>query len=257
MHHFRTVFLSDLHLGTRDCKADLLLQCLEQIRTRHIYLLGDVIDMWALSRGSAWPAAHSAVLDKLRQLACEGVRITYIPGNHDAPLRHYTGVFPDQVEVVRESHHRTARGERLLLIHGDCFDQAMHCAPWLYWLGDRAYDLLLLINRFNGRISRWRGLPYWSLAGFIKARIGVARRLLATYARLATGHARSRGFEGVICGHIHHPALEHIDGQLYGNCGDWVESCTLLAEHPDGKLQLLDLPTLLTEPHRDRALHAA
>lgn len=257
MTHYRTLFLSDIHLGTRDCKAELLLQCLEQISARHIYLLGDVIDMWALSRGSQWPAAHSAVLDKLRQLARDGVRITYVPGNHDAPLRHYTGMFPDQVEVVKESHHRTARGERLLLIHGDCFDDAMHCAPWLYWLGDRAYDLLLLINRLNGRLNRWRDRPYWSLAGLIKARIGAARRLLNTYARLATDHARRRGFDGIICGHIHHPSLEHIEGLVYGNCGDWVESCTLLAETPNGQLQLLDLTCLLNEANPTGALQAA
>lgn len=236
---FRTLFISDVHLGAKDCQAELLLQKLQQLHADHIYLLGDIIDLWAIKKSSQWRPSHSAVLTHLRALAAEGVRITYVPGNHDAPLRQLAGKLPLGVELQREASHVTARGERLLLIHGDCFDQAMHAAPWLYWLGDRAYDLLLFINRAYAHIQRWRGRSYWSLAGFIKNRLGKARQLLDSYQRLALARATAEGYDGIVCGHIHQPALLERSGKLYANCGDWVESCTLLAELPCGQLQLL------------------
>lgn len=250
MHRYRTLFLSDIHLGARDCKADLLLACLQQVKADRIYLLGDIVDLWALRRVSHWSASHSAVLQHLQALAEQGTRIIYIPGNHDAPLRQFTGRFPAGIEVTQQACHTTARGKQLLLIHGDCFDEAMHCAPWLYWLGDRAYELLLFLNRCNALLARLRGTPYWSLAGFIKQRIGKARQLLDTFQSLALDLARSRACDGIVCGHIHHPALVQTDGLTYANCGDWVESCTLLVETPSGSLQLLSAADLLARQNQ-------
>lgn len=241
---FRTLFLSDIHLGSRHCNAELLLQTLASIEADTIYLLGDIVDLWELKRNHHWQSSHTAVLDHFKGLAQKGVRIVYVPGNHDAPLRKYCGVFPPGIEICREAEHRTREGKRLLLIHGDCFDNALYCAPWIYWLGDRAYDLLLFINRHYAQLSFWRGKPYRSLARFVKQRFHKSQALLLTYRQLALQHAKDRGFDGIVCGHIHHPELHDNTDHSYGNCGDWIESYTLLAEDHTGALHLLDATQL-------------
>ncbi|BFM13340.1 UDP-2,3-diacylglucosamine diphosphatase [Simiduia litorea] len=241
---FRTLFLSDIHLGSRHCNAELLLQTLNKIKADTIYLLGDIVDLWELKKNHHWQSTHTAVLNHFKTLAQQGVRIVYVPGNHDAPLRQHCGVFPPGIEICRETEHRTKRNKRLLLIHGDCFDNALYCAPWLYWLGDRAYDLLLYINRHYARLSFWRGKPYRSLAGFVKQRFHRSQQLLHTYRQLALQHAKDRGFDGIVCGHIHHPELFNEASHSYGNCGDWIESYTLLAEDNTGNLHLLDASQL-------------
>lgn len=238
--HYRALFISDVHLGARDCKAELLLQTLHHIQADIIYLLGDIIDLWAIKKYNTWRPEHGQLLDHLRLQAQQGARIIYVPGNHDAPFREFTGTFPKGIEVHLEAEHTTANGRRLLLIHGDRFDQAMHSAPWLYWLGDKSYDLLLFLNRCHAVFNQWRGQPYWSLAGFIKTRLGGAQQLLRRFRSLALQHAQHKGYDGIICGHIHHPEIHRQQALIYANCGDWVESCTLLAECPVGELSLIN-----------------
>ncbi len=236
---FRTLWLSDLHLGSRDCQAEQLLTLLHELQADTLYLVGDLFDLWALRRQLYWPASHQAVVARLLALAAAGTRIIYVPGNHDDALR---PLAPGQLlgcELQLEAEHRTADGRRLLITHGDQFDSAVACGPLLNWLGDKSYDLLLWLNR---HCNRWRqrfGLPYWSLASHVKQQVGQAQQAVQQYQQAASHAARSGGYDGIVCGHIHVPACSDDNGVLYLNCGDWVDSCSALAESHSGELQLL------------------
>lgn len=235
----RTIWISDIHLGYRDCKADYLLAFLNQIKCDTLYLVGDVIDLWAMKRRFCWPAQHYEVMLKLYELANRGVRVIYVPGNHDEPIRRFAGQHFGPIEVALEHEYTCADGKRWLIMHGDAMDAYINLSWVTRFCGDMAYHLLLFINRWANRFRKLVGRPYFSLAGLIKSNIKGARSAIETYQREAMDEARRRGFDGVICGHIHCPALFEADGISYANTGDWIESCSALLEDHNGKMHLL------------------
>ncbi|WP_267494108.1 UDP-2,3-diacylglucosamine diphosphatase [Fluctibacter halophilus] len=237
--HYKTVWLSDIHLGNKDCKADYLLNFLSHTHIDTLYLVGDIIDMWAMQNRMHWPDSHNQVLHRLMTLSQQGTRIVYLPGNHDAPLQKYDGMAFSNVTVKREHIHVTAQGKRLLVLHGDQFDEEVCFGRIHAWIGDKGYDLLLFLNRWYNRLQTARGRPYWSLAGYIKGHIKGAAKAIARYRQACIDRARTLGLDGVVCGHIHHPEILHIDGLTYFNDGDWIENCSALTEDHQGNLQLL------------------
>lgn len=248
-----TVWLSDIHLGYKGCRANFLLDFLERTRADTIYLVGDVIDFWSMKRHFIWPAEHQAVLCKLLALAAAGTRVVYIPGNHDEYSRSLCGHTLVNIEIHRELVHTTGQGKRLLMVHGDEFDHAVRCSPFHRLVGDLGYDFLLFLNRWGNRARRLFGLPYWSLAYYIKNRVRNARAAIDAFEQAAADEARRRGLDGIVCGHIHQPEIRTIDGVLYCNDGDWVESCTALVEHRDGRLELFHWGDLQQALKCDRA----
>ncbi len=236
---FRTVWLSDIHLGYHHCKADFLLEFLAHMRCDTLYLVGDVIDLWSLRTQFHWPREHSAVLRNLHARAAEGSRVVYVPGNHDELLRDLAGISFGGIPCETRVEHITADGRRLLVTHGDEFEAFIRCGALTRLLGDASYTLLLRINRIYNRLRLRGGKPYWSLATYLKNRIGNARKAIDCFERAAIEHARAHGFDGVVCGHIHQPRLREEEGVSYCNDGDWVENCTALVERQDGRLELL------------------
>ncbi len=235
----RTLFLSDIHLGTPGCKADLLLDFLRHNDAETIYLVGDIIDGWRLKRSWYWSAAHNAVVQEILRKARKGASVIYVPGNHDEALRDYTGLNFGGVDVIGEMIHETADGRRFLVIHGDQFDSVVKYAKWLAHLGDRAYGAALALNNWLHEIRRVFGLPYWSLSSYLKHRVKNAVEYISSYEVAVARSARERGVDGVICGHIHHAEIREMDGVLYCNDGDWVESCTALTEDDEGILSIV------------------
>src|SRR6516162_5138199 len=207
----RTLFLSDVHLGTRGCQADKLLDFLRHYEADTIYLVGDIVDGWQLKSAWYWPQLHNDVVQKLLRQARKGVRLFYIPGNHDEFLRDYYGTHFGGIEVLEDAVHVAADGKRYLIIHGDLFDVIIRHARWLALLGSNAYDLAIFINTYFNAI----------------------RRALAAEAR------RRGGLDGVVCGHIHHAVIRDDLGLRYINCGDWVESCTAVVEHFNGQFEIV------------------
>lgn len=236
---YKTVWLSDLHLGNKDCKAEYLLDFLNHCKTDTLYLVGDIVDMWEMSRQFRWPDAHNQVLHKLMSLSHQGTKIIYLPGNHDAPLQKYSGMRFGEVEVKREWVHQAADGKQYLVLHGDQFDDQVCFGAFQSWIGDKGYDLLLFLNRWYNRFRTWSGQPYWSLAGYIKSRIKGANVAIQRYREACVTSARDKGLDGVICGHIHHPEMCEIEGLTYINDGDWIENCSALTEDKDGQMQLV------------------
>ena len=239
MHNYRTMWISDLHLGTRGCKAEFLLDFLRDTEAETIYLVGDIIDHWRLKKSWYWPQAHNDVIQKVLRKVRKGTRVIYVPGNHDEWLRDFTQLQFGGVEVVEDAIHITADGRRLLVLHGDVFDGVVLHARWLALLGDGAYTAALWINRHFNMVRRRLGYPYWSLSAYLKRRVKNAMQYITSFGDAVADEARRRGVEGVICGHIHHAELRRIGGILYCNSGDWVESCTALVEHFDGRLEIL------------------
>jgi UDP-2,3-diacylglucosamine pyrophosphatase LpxH len=235
----RTIFISDVHLGTRGCKAEALADFLAHSTCDTLYLVGDIVDGWRLRHRWYWPPAHSAVLHEILRKVDSGVRVIYVPGNHDEAFRDYCGRFVAGVEVAREAIHETADGRKLLVIHGDQFDGVIACAKWLAHLGDWAYTLALQLNEVCSAARRRLGLPYWSLSAFLKQKVKNAVAYVCRFQEAVAHEARARGFDGVVCGHIHHAAIEHVEGVLYFNDGDWVESCTALVEDAGGRMEIL------------------
>ncbi len=236
---YNAVWLSDIHLGYKGCRAEFVLDFLEHNPARTIYLVGDVVDIWALRRSFLWPDSHHAVVKKLIQLAADGTRVVYIPGNHDERCRDLCGRFLLNIEILREAVHTTAEGKRLLMVHGDEFDHAVRCGPLHRLAGELGYDLLLFLNRWGNRLRNRLGLPYWSLAYYVKNRVANARQAIRAFEAAAAREAARRGLDGIVCGHIHQPEIRSIDGILYCNDGDWVESCTALVENREGRLELV------------------
>jgi UDP-2,3-diacylglucosamine pyrophosphatase LpxH len=234
----RSVFLSDLHLGTRECRADLLLDFLHRVHPEQLLLVGDIIDMQAMRRNFYWPQLHNNVLRTILGKAKHDTRIIYIPGNHDIDLREFAGLTFGNLEIHREYTHITATGLELLVLHGDEFDGAVRCSRWLAALGTSAYDLTVILNRYFNAIRRLFGYRYWSLAGYLKSRVGNAMQYVRGFEQAAAHMARRRGYGGVVCGHIHRPQIATLDGTTYCNTGDWVENCTALIEDDAGELKL-------------------
>jgi UDP-2,3-diacylglucosamine pyrophosphatase LpxH len=236
---YRSLFISDLHLGTADCKADYLLDLMQSLQTEYIYLVGDVFDLWAMPQRISWTRPQSALIQAVLDKAASGTRVIYIPGNHDAPIRRFCGSEISGVSIVSQAVHETADGRRMKVTHGDEFDHLMRFNRPLKQLGDSAYGLLLVLNRAYNRLCTGMGRSYWSLSSFVKSRLGQARSYVEQYEALVAEQARDEGYDGVICGHIHQPALKKIKGIDYCNDGDWVEHCTCLVEDENGTLELL------------------
>jgi UDP-2,3-diacylglucosamine pyrophosphatase LpxH len=243
---YRTIFLSDFHLGTRGCQANLLLDFLRHADADTIYLVGDIVDGWELRRSWYWPQAHNDVVQKLLRKARKGTRIVLVPGNHDEFLRDYPGTHFGGVEVVDTIVHEGANGQKLLVLHGDQFDIIIRHAPWLSRLGDRAYRLAMRINAVVNFARRRLGFSYWSLSAWAKLKVKNYVSLIGAFEQSLVMEARKHGADGVVCGHIHHAALHDRLGIRYVNTGDWVESCTAVVEHFDGSLEILRW----TEPAR-------
>ena len=245
----RSIWISDIHLGTRGCKADLLLDFLKHNDCDLLYLVGDIVDGWRLSRAWYWNPSHSAVIDEILHKAAAGTRVIYVPGNHDEALRDYVGFCLAGVEIAYEAVHETADGRKLLVMHGDHFDGVVTYARWLAIAGDRAYALALRLNDLVARVRRHLGMPYWSLSRWLKMQVKNAVEYIGRFEDAVAREAERRGVDGVVCGHIHKAEMRRIGKILYCNDGDWVESCTALAEDQDGKLEIIHWTDLdVSEP---------
>ena len=235
----RTLFLSDIHLGSKGCQADQLLDFLRYYDANIIYLVGDIVDGWQLKSGWYWPQSHNDVVQKLLRKARKGARMIYIPGNHDEFLRDYYGTHFGGIEVVEDAIHVAADGTPYLVIHGDMFDIVIRHARWLALLGDKAYDFAIWINTYFNALRRSLGFTYWSLSQWAKLKVKNAVNFIGAFESALAGEARRRGVKGVICGHIHHAVVRRQGGFSYINCGDWIESCTAVIEHFDGSFELI------------------
>ena len=256
---FKTVWLSDVHLGSRACRVQLLLDFLRQTRCDTLYLVGDIIDLESLRTSFFWPTSHTEVLRVLLKKSQEGTRIVYIPGNHDDDMRALIGSRFGNVEVLGRCIHTTSSGRRLLVLHGDEFDAMItHGCLLSSLVGAAAYRGLLCLNRFVHWLHEVSGRPYWSLAQHVKTRIGRAQRYIATFRQASLQAAEAAGVDGIVCGHIHKAELvEHDNGLVYCNDGDWVESCTALVERPDGTLELLTWRSQAAVAHLGQPLRDA
>ncbi|MBV9655983.1 MAG: UDP-2,3-diacylglucosamine diphosphatase [Acetobacteraceae bacterium] len=242
VRRYRAIFLSDTHLGTKGCRTDFLADFLGSVRCEHLYLVGDILDGWRLRRSWYWDEGHDEVLRLLLSHAKAGTEIVYIPGNHDEMFRAW---LPLNLEVAgiklrKEATHQTVIGLKLLIMHGDEFDSVVRYAKFLALLGDGAYTAALVVNRWFNAARRRLGYPYWSLSAWAKRQVKGAVKAIDRFEAALAGEAQRRGYDGVVCGHIHHAQMRDIGGVLYVNDGDWVESCTALVEHEDGRLELLD-----------------
>lgn len=240
LRKYRTLFVSDLHLGTRGAQSEMFLDFLKHHEAETIYLVGDIVDCWRLKRGWYWPQSHNDVVQKLLRQSRKGVRIVYVPGNHDEVLRDYTGTHFGGIEVMRRTVHETTDGKRFLIIHGDEFDVVVRYAKWLALLGDWAYVAALMINTQFNFARRKLGFGYWSLSAWLKLKVKNAVNFIGEFEKALVEEARRADVEGVICGHIHHASDRLLDDVRYLNCGDWVESCTALVEHSDGRMEIID-----------------
>ena len=237
---YRTIWISDTHLGTSGCKAELLLDFLKSTDCDTLFLVGDIIDGWQLRKGWYWPPRHNDVVRCVLKKAKHGTRVVYVPGNHDEAFRDYVGLNLGGIELLPEAIHETADGRRLLILHGDQFDGVVLYARWLAFLGDHAYTLLLKLNALLNGIRKLRGLPYWSLSAQIKKRVKNAVQFISSFEQAVAHAAAERGANGVVCGHIHTAEIRTIGDVTYYNDGDWVESCTALVEHADGRMEIVD-----------------
>ncbi len=241
MKAVRSVFLSDIHLGTRACQAECLLEFLREYSSEHLFLVGDIVDFWAMSRGICWTQAQNTVVQKVLRRARGGDRVILVPGNHDEALRDYVGSEFGNIRIESEWVHRAADGRRYLIVHGDDFDQVARHHRWVAVLGDVAYNLLVRLNVTLSWVRRRLGRPgYWSLAGYAKRRVKRALEFIFDFEDAVLHAARERGLDGVICGHIHWAKIREADGTQYINCGDWVDSCTAIVEHFDGRMELVE-----------------
>ncbi|MCH2087333.1 MULTISPECIES: UDP-2,3-diacylglucosamine diphosphatase [Pseudoalteromonas] len=237
--HYPAVWISDVHLGYKDCQAQYLLDFLNAIECDVLYLVGDIVDLWSMKRQFFWHPSHYDVLALIQQKAKDGTRVIYIPGNHDETFRHYANDSLFGIEVHKQYIHTTKANKRFLLLHGDDFDSATRYNKLISIAGDAGYDLLLFLNRWTNRIRRLFGGNYWSLASWIKARVHKAREAIDAFEKAAIHEAKKQAVDGIICGHIHHPAVKVVDGILYCNDGDWIENCTALVENSSGRIELL------------------
>ena len=253
---YKTVWLSDIHLGNKDCHAQYLLQFLKSLRCETLYLVGDIIDLMAMRRRSHWEESHRAILKQLMDMASKGTRVIYIPGNHDIELRDFCELPFLTVELMRWAVHETVCGKRLLVTHGDEFEHAILCNTMNRLIGEKAHDFLVFVNRWLARSRRLLGLPYWSIATYIKDQLGQARATIQSFEETAAKSAASLGFDGVVCGHIHKAQLRYIDDILYCNDGDWTESCTALIETCEGNIELFHWDQYQTV-NKNQELHAS
>ncbi|WP_332673343.1 UDP-2,3-diacylglucosamine diphosphatase [Aromatoleum sp.] len=231
----RSVFISDVHLGTRACQAGRLLEFLREYPSDHLYLIGDIIDFWAMNRSIQWSGTQNTVVQKVLRRARHGCKVFFIPGNHDEALRQYVGIAFGEIRVESEWVHEAADGRRYWLVHGDEYDQVTRHHRWVAVLGDVGYTALVRINHW---LSWLRRPGYWSLAGYAKQKVKRAVGFIFDFESSIAHAARKKAFDGVICGHIHWAADHEIEGLRYLNCGDWVDSCSAIVEHADGRMEI-------------------
>ena len=256
--HFRAIFISDLHLGTPGCQAAALLEFLRSHPSDFLYLVGDIVDGWQLRRRWFWPQSHNDVVQKLLRRARKGCRVVFVPGNHDEFARAFIGHQFGGIEVMDDAVHTTADGRSLWVTHGDYFDGVVQCAKWLAYLGDNLYEFTLRLNRHLNSLRARFGMPYWSLSAYLKHRVKTALNYVTDFEVAVAHEAKRRGHEGVVCGHIHRAEMREINGTLYCNDGDWVESRTALVEHMDGRLELLHwVPEAASHPGAQQTAHSA
>lgn len=236
---YRTVWISDIHLGTRGCNVELLIDFLDHVDCETLYLVGDIIDGWRLKKKFYWPDSHNDIIWRILKRAKRGTRIVYIPGNHDEMFRQFTGLKFGGVEIRRSAIHETADNRRLLVLHGDEFDAVMLAHRWLAFAGDAAYEFLMRLNWLVNKVRRKLGLPYWSLSKMAKHKVKNAVEFISRFEELVAKAARNRGVDGVVCGHIHTADMREIKGIQYYNDGDWVEGCTALVELDNGEMEIL------------------
>lgn len=251
--HFRTIWVSDVHLGTKGCQAEFLLDFMRFHESEQLYLVGDIIDCWSLTRSWYWHQTHNDVVQKILRKARKGTEVIFVPGNHDEPLRNYTNLQVGDVKIAREVVHTAADGKRYLVIHGDEFDGIVRYAKWLAVLGDRSYQFMMRLNRYLNAVRKAMGKPYWSLSAHLKHRVKEAVQFMGDYEQAVADEARSRGLDGVICGHIHHAEIKDLDGITYMNDGDWVESCTALVEDFEGNFEIIRWAQIDHAPARKKA----
>lgn len=239
-YRFRSIWISDVHLGTPTCQATHLLDFLKHTESSYLYLVGDIIDGWQLRRRWHWPQAHNDVVQKVLRKARKGTRVVYVAGNHDEVMRHFLGLAFGGIDVCDEAEHTTAAGQRLLITHGDLFDAVVQRAKWLAFVGDQLYLFTLKLNQWLNSLRGKLGLPYWSLSQFLKHKVKNAVSYISDFEEAVAHEARRRDFQGVVCGHIHKAEMRHIGDILYCNDGDWVESLTALVELESGELRIID-----------------
>jgi UDP-2,3-diacylglucosamine pyrophosphatase LpxH len=257
---FRTIWISDFHLGTRTCRPHSLLDFLKRHESEYLYLVGDVVDGWQLKKTWYWEQSHNDVIQKLLRKARKGTRVMYIPGNHDAFARGYVGLRFGGISVQQQAIHTTVDGRRLLVLHGDEFDSVVTHSRWLASLGSSAYVFTIHLNHWFNIVRRRMGYPYWSLSAYLKHKVKNAVSVMDNFEHAVAAEARKAKADGVVCGHIHRAAIRVLDGITYYNCGDWVESCTALVEHFDGSMEIVEWPAnenLRAEIGNARPLQAA
>ena len=236
---YRTIFISDFHLGSKGCQSSMLLDFLRNTRSDYLYLVGDIIDGWRLKNKWFWPQEHNDVVQKILRKARHGTKVYYVSGNHDELVRKFVPINLGEVNIVNEVIHITADNKKLLILHGDKFDAIIRVAPWLAHLGDYAYDFALWINVTLNKIRKTLGYKYWSLSKFLKLKVKKAVSYINRYEEVVANYAYKKNMNGVVCGHIHHASDKIIGDVHYYNDGDWVENCSALVEHFDGKLELI------------------
>ena len=237
--HYRTIWISDVHLGTKGCQSEFLLDFLRYTESEYLYLVGDIIDLWRMKRSWSWQQSHNDVIQKVLRKARKGTKVMFIPGNHDEMFRDFLNVNFGQIEIRPEHIHVTKDGRKFLVIHGDEFDAVVTYAKWLAIMGDWGYNTLLSINTGFNEVQRRLGYPYWSLSAYLKQKAKRAVEFIGRFETALATEAAKRGVDWVICGHIHKAEMRQIGDVLYCNDGDWVESCTALVEHMDGQLEIL------------------
>lgn len=244
----RALFVSDVHLGCQFSRSEELFAFLGNYEPDRLYLVGDIIDGWKLGRSFVWSDTASFVIRRVLGMLKRGTRVFYVTGNHDEFLRQFSPHTFGHMELDDQFVHVTATGRRLLVIHGDCFDHLTKHAAWVYHLGDRAYTAALHVNRWMNLVRRWLGYPYWSFSSMLKTRVKSAVNFINDFEAFVVRYTRQQGCAGVICGHIHVPAIRHLSGIDYYNCGDWVEHCTAIVEHLDGRMELVGATGMITGP---------
>lgn len=265
VHHiqpqrFRSIWISDTHLGSKECKAEYLLNFLNSTESENLFLLGDIVDIWSYRKNKYWPQLHTDIIRAILDKAQKGTRVVYIPGNHDEMIKDYTGRMFGDVEIMERHIHTTAEGKKLLLIHGDEFDHLIQYSKILCTLGDWSYTGLLKINQVINFLRRKAGISYWSFASYLKKRVKSAREHIERFENIVTAEAQRLQVDGVVCGHIHHMEMHMKNDILYCNDGDWVENCTTLVEHHSGKLEILhysENTQALKSCHNDIIVEAA
>lgn len=253
---YRAIWISDFHLGTQRAQVEMLLDFFRSTQSDTLYLVGDIVDNWSLKKSWYWKQTHNDVIQKILRKARKGTRVIYIPGNHDEQFRDFAGSRFGRLAVKLDDIHIGADGKRYLVMHGDEFDGVVKYAKWLAYLGDSAYEAAISVNTLLNRIRRYLGMPYWSLSAYLKHRVKKAVEFLSNFEEAMVREAKRRGADGVICGHVHTPEMRTIDGIVYFNDGDWVESCSALVEHFDGRFELIRWADVQVARRREEQAHA-